>query len=155
MWAPTYVGGATLVLDPDVEPVRALQMIERHRITNFSAVPVIWEMLVQNPRFGDFDLSSLQIIGSGGAWRWGDTQSATGLVRHILRADYGVFELSLHTENPEVLDQWARAVETVGTAVGGALPTGPTSAALVLVVVAAVALPRPEPVRPGLWRPVR
>ena len=67
MWAPTYVGGATLILDPEIDPVRALQVIEDQAITNFSAVPVIWEMLVQHPSFGDYDLSSLKSIGSGGA----------------------------------------------------------------------------------------
>lgn len=67
MWAPTYVGGATLILDPEVDPVRALQVIQDQAITNFSAVPVIWEMLLQHPSFSDHDLSSLKIIGSGGA----------------------------------------------------------------------------------------
>jgi len=67
MWAPTYLGGATLVLDPAVDPLRTLQVIERQRITNFSAVPVIWDMLIQHPDFARYDLSSLRIIGSGGA----------------------------------------------------------------------------------------
>jgi fatty-acyl-CoA synthase len=67
MWAPTYVGGATMVLDPAVDPVRTLQVIEAQRITNFSAVPVIWDMLVQHPDFSKYCLSSLKIIGSGGA----------------------------------------------------------------------------------------
>ena len=66
-WAPTYVGGATLVLDPEVNPTRTLKAIEDHAITNFSAVPVIWEMLVQHPEFDNYDLSSLQVMGSGGA----------------------------------------------------------------------------------------
>ena len=67
VWAPAYVGGATLVLDTAVEPERAMQAIERHGITSFSAVPVIWQMILQDPKFGDYDLSSLVICGSGGA----------------------------------------------------------------------------------------
>ncbi|MEM7288285.1 MAG: AMP-binding protein [Actinomycetota bacterium] len=67
MWAPTYVGGATLVLDPMVDPTRALQVMEDQAITNFSAVPVIWEMIVQHPNFAEHDLSALTVIGSGGA----------------------------------------------------------------------------------------
>jgi len=67
MWAPTYVGGATLVLDRHVDPTRTLQMIQDQAITNFSAVPVIWEMLVNHPNLADYDLASLTIIGSGGA----------------------------------------------------------------------------------------
>lgn len=67
VWAPTYVGGATLVLDTVVEPERAMQAIERHAVTSFSAVPVIWQMILQHPAFGQYDLSSLVICGSGGA----------------------------------------------------------------------------------------
>ncbi|MDX2380153.1 MAG: AMP-binding protein [Acidimicrobiia bacterium] len=66
-YAPTYVAGATLVLDSDVEPGRALRVIEAQAITNFSAVPVIWEMIVRHPDFADRDLSSLEVIGAGGA----------------------------------------------------------------------------------------
>lgn len=67
MWAPNYVGGGTLVLDSDVDPARALATIESQRITNLNAVPVIWEMLLNHPDFGKRDLSSLKVIGSGGA----------------------------------------------------------------------------------------
>lgn len=67
MWAPAYVGGATFVLDPAVDPKRTLEVIETRRITNYSAVPVIWEQLISHPDFGDHDLSSLTVIGSGGA----------------------------------------------------------------------------------------
>lgn len=67
MWAPAYVGGATLVLDPSVDPLRALQTIQGRRITHFNAVPVIWETILNHPDFGAYDLSSLRIAGSGGA----------------------------------------------------------------------------------------
>ncbi|MEO1064445.1 MAG: AMP-binding protein [Actinomycetota bacterium] len=67
VWAPTYVGGATLVLDTAVDPGRTLQVIEGQAITNFAAVPVIWEMIVQHPDFAGADLSTLRVIGSGGA----------------------------------------------------------------------------------------
>jgi fatty-acyl-CoA synthase len=67
MWAPAYVGGATLVLDTAVEPLRALETIQSRRITHFNAVPVLWEPLLNHPDFGSYDLSSLRIAGSGGA----------------------------------------------------------------------------------------
>lgn len=67
VWAPAYVAGATLVLDTMVEAERAMQAIERHAVTSFSAVPVIWQMILQHPAFGQYDLSSLVICGSGGA----------------------------------------------------------------------------------------
>jgi fatty-acyl-CoA synthase len=67
MWAPAYVVGSTFVLDTVMEPERAMQTIERYRITCFNAVPVIWQMILQHPKFADYDLSSLEICGSGGA----------------------------------------------------------------------------------------
>lgn len=36
-------------------------------------------------------LPYLLLMIPGGAWRWGDTESFSGLVHHFLRADYGTF----------------------------------------------------------------
>ncbi|MCA9654988.1 MAG: DUF2723 domain-containing protein [Myxococcales bacterium] len=91
------------------------------------------------------------MIGRGGAWRWGDPTTLEGLVHHVSRADYGVFQLSLHQETPDLLDQWSRAIQTVGSAAGGGLPAGPVAATLVLLLVGVLALPRPAAARPGAW----
>jgi long-chain acyl-CoA synthetase len=49
------------------EPERALQLIERHRVTNFVGVPTqSWDML-ENPNFSKYDTSSLSAVGGGGA----------------------------------------------------------------------------------------
>jgi long-chain acyl-CoA synthetase len=49
------------------EPERALQLIERHKVTAFVGVPTqSWDML-ENPNFSKYDTSSLQAIGGGGA----------------------------------------------------------------------------------------
>ena len=49
------------------EPERALQLIERHQVTNFVGVPTqAWDLL-ENPNFDKFDTSSLSAIGGGGA----------------------------------------------------------------------------------------
>lgn len=92
-------------------------------------------------------------IGSGGAWRWGDTRSAAGLLHHVLRGDYGVLSLSLHAEDPAVLEQWARALAVVGSAGSGGLTQGGLAGALVLATIAAVALlaRRPATAAPGLY----
>lgn len=66
-YAPAYVAGATLVLDTDMEPGRALRVIEEQAVTNLGAVPVIWEMMVRHSDFGVCDLTSLTVIGAGGA----------------------------------------------------------------------------------------
>ena len=46
---------------------KALELIERERVTNFVGVPTQSWDLVSSPRFGDFDTSSLRGVGGGGA----------------------------------------------------------------------------------------
>ncbi len=49
------------------EPERALQLIERHRVTNFVGVPTqSWDLL-ECPAFSQYDTSSLSAVGGGGA----------------------------------------------------------------------------------------
>jgi long-chain acyl-CoA synthetase len=46
---------------------RALELIERERVTNFVGVPTqSWDLL-ESPRFAEFDTSSLVSVGGGGA----------------------------------------------------------------------------------------
>lgn len=59
--------GAKLVMMYRWNPERALELIERERITNFGGVPsMVWQVL-QSPEFSERDLSSVQSIGYGGA----------------------------------------------------------------------------------------
>ncbi len=46
---------------------KALELIERERVTNFVGVPTQSWDLVNSPRFNDFDTSSLRSVGGGGA----------------------------------------------------------------------------------------
>ena len=49
------------------EPERALELIERHRVTAFVGVPTqAWD-LIESPSFSKYDTSSLATIGGGGA----------------------------------------------------------------------------------------
>ena len=49
------------------DPERALQLIERHRVTAFVGVPTqAWD-LMESPNFSTYDTSSLATIGGGGA----------------------------------------------------------------------------------------
>jgi len=49
------------------EPERALQLIERHRVTTFVGVPTqSWDML-ESPNFAKYDTSSFTAVGGGGA----------------------------------------------------------------------------------------
>ncbi|HVB70548.1 MAG TPA: class I adenylate-forming enzyme family protein [Acidimicrobiales bacterium] len=56
-----------LVMMQRWEPERALQLIEQHRVTAFVGVPTQSWDLVESPRFGDYDTSSLSSVGGGGA----------------------------------------------------------------------------------------
>jgi long-chain acyl-CoA synthetase len=48
-------------------PERALELIEREKVTNFVGVPTQSWDLMESPRFADFDTSSLVSVGGGGA----------------------------------------------------------------------------------------
>jgi long-chain acyl-CoA synthetase len=49
------------------EPERALQLIERHKVSNFIGVPTqSWDLL-ESPNFAKYDTSSLTAVGGGGA----------------------------------------------------------------------------------------
>ena len=62
-----YLGGAKLVIMYKWDPDRALELIERERVTNFVGVPTqSWDLL-ESPRFSEFDTSSLVSVGGGGA----------------------------------------------------------------------------------------
>jgi long-chain acyl-CoA synthetase len=62
----TYAGNK-LVLMHKWNPERALELIERERVTNFGGVPsMVWQVL-QSPDFAKRDISSVQGIGYGGA----------------------------------------------------------------------------------------
>ncbi|HVF74243.1 MAG TPA: AMP-binding protein [Acidimicrobiales bacterium] len=62
-----FAAGVKLVIMYKWDPERALELIERERVTNFVGVPTqSWDLL-ESPRFADFDTSSLVSVGGGGA----------------------------------------------------------------------------------------
>ncbi len=59
--------GLKLVIMYKWDPDRALELIERERVTNFVGVPTqSWDLLA-SPHFADHDTSSLRNVGGGGA----------------------------------------------------------------------------------------
>ncbi len=59
--------GDKLVLMPRFDPVEALQLIERERVTILIGVPMAYAMMLGVQDFDSYDLSSLLICGTGGA----------------------------------------------------------------------------------------
>ncbi len=62
-----FAFGMKLVMMHRWDPDRALELIERERVTTFVGVPTqSWDLL-ESPRFSEFDTSSLRAVGGGGA----------------------------------------------------------------------------------------
>lgn len=59
--------GCTLYMEPQFVALRALRLIEEHRITCFGAVPAFFEFIAALPEFATADLSSLKLATAGGA----------------------------------------------------------------------------------------
>lgn len=62
-----FVGGSKLVMTYRWEPNRALELIERERVTTFIAVPTMSWDLLEADTFATRDTSSLRAVGGGGA----------------------------------------------------------------------------------------
>ncbi len=58
------LGGHMVVL-PGFDPVGVMQAIEQHKITSVLMVPTMVIAMLDHPRFGEFDLSSLEVIFYG------------------------------------------------------------------------------------------
>jgi long-chain acyl-CoA synthetase len=107
--------GGKLVMMYKWDPERALELIERERITTFGGVPaMVWQVL-ESPSFGKRDLSCVTSVGYGGA------PAAPELVRRIKEAfpavtagnGYGLTETSsITTFNTG--DDYVRKPDSVG-----------------------------------------
>ena len=115
--ANTFAGNK-LVLMYKWDPERALELIERERITTFGGVPaMVWQVL-QSPSFETRDLSSVTAIGYGGA------PAPPELVRKIEEMfpgrtpsnGYGLTETSSLTTSNAGLD-YQRKPDSVGVPV--------------------------------------
>ncbi|MDG2307584.1 MAG: class I adenylate-forming enzyme family protein [Candidatus Binatia bacterium] len=62
-----FIAGVKLVMMYKWNPERALELIERERVTNFVGVPTMSWDLLESPDFAKRDTSSLMNVGGGGA----------------------------------------------------------------------------------------
>ena len=67
MGGPFY--GTSIVFTPPGrwDPVRHMELTEKHRIATWSGVPTMYWRMLEHPDFPNYDLSSLTAISSGGA----------------------------------------------------------------------------------------
>ncbi len=96
---PSYATGSKLVLMHRWDPAHAMELIQTEKINSFGGVPaMVWQVL-EHPDFNNYDLSSIEGVGYGGA------PSASELVTRIKEAfppaqpsnGYGLTETSAIT----------------------------------------------------------
>jgi len=61
------LAGATVTILPKFDPVKALEIIQRDRVTIFEGVPTMYIALLRTPGRENYDLSSLRLAASGGS----------------------------------------------------------------------------------------
>jgi long-chain acyl-CoA synthetase len=61
----TVAGGGTITLIPRFDPQKALEIIERDKVTVFEGVPTMFSAMLHTE--GDFDVSTLRVCASGGS----------------------------------------------------------------------------------------
>lgn len=62
-----YLRGSAIVVMPRFDTQAVFKAIQDHRVTRFSAVPAMIYAMVNDPAADDYDLSSLESVGSGSA----------------------------------------------------------------------------------------
>ena len=92
------------------------------------------------------------MIGDGGPWRWGDPSTLAGLLHHVTRGDYGILQLSLHTEAVTATDQWLRTFGSLGRVLTAGLVSHPAVGGLLLLAIGTLAArARPRAIARGPW----
>jgi fatty-acyl-CoA synthase len=112
--------GDKLVLMPRFDPMDALQLVERERVTILIGVPMAYSMMLAVQDFDCYDLSSLLICGTGGA------PCAPALAREIrerfgcaVHIGFGTTELAGGIAATSLEDSEKLQAETVGQAMPG------------------------------------
>ncbi len=67
MMLVNVAAGHKLVLTHHFDPLEALEIIERERISLIGGVPTVVMQILDQPRFSDFDTSSVRLVSYGGA----------------------------------------------------------------------------------------
>ncbi len=112
--------GDTLVIQPSFNPVEALELIQRERVTVLVAVPTALAVMLRVENFDQYDLSSLLICGTGAAPCPPDLareiQRRFGCALHI---GFGATEIGGGIAAPHIGDSPDVQAETVGRPMPG------------------------------------
>jgi fatty-acyl-CoA synthase len=109
MTLPTLLKGGSLMVLPGFEPVAVMQAIQDHRINSMLVVPTMIYALLDHPRFGEFDLSSLETVFYGAsAMSPGRLREAIQRIGPVFAQYYG------QAEAPMVITYMRKADHDVG-----------------------------------------
>jgi fatty-acyl-CoA synthase len=64
---PTFLKGATLILEAGFDPGRVLSLIQKYKVTTLSGVPTTYQMLAEHPDWASTDVSSVRTLTCGGS----------------------------------------------------------------------------------------
>jgi long-chain acyl-CoA synthetase len=67
IYLPTILTGGTLVLMRSFDPLEFLRIVQQQRCTHAFLVPTQFIRIMEHPKFGDFDTSSMEILLSAAA----------------------------------------------------------------------------------------
>ncbi|HET7579190.1 MAG TPA: long-chain fatty acid--CoA ligase [Bacillales bacterium] len=62
-----FLTGSSIVVFSKFDPEKVFAAIEQYKVRSFSAVPAMIHAMLHHPKAGDYDLSSLENVGSGSA----------------------------------------------------------------------------------------
>lgn len=88
----TTVLGGTLIVEPGLDAVRAVDLLEKHRVQTIFGVPLIFQAMSAAPTFAGADLSSLRTAIVGGAAVPAELLTAWADKGVLLRQIYGMTE---------------------------------------------------------------
>ncbi|WP_110208455.1 class I adenylate-forming enzyme family protein [Nocardioides daejeonensis] len=88
----TTVLGGKIVIEADLNPGRAVKLIEEHQVEAIFGVPLIYQALAAAPEFAEADLSSLKTAAVGGAAVPATLLEAWAAKDVALRQIYGMTE---------------------------------------------------------------
>ena len=67
IFAPNIIGGSTVLIQEKFEKEKILKAIDKNHITRIYLAPPMWDMLISNQRFVEYDTSSLEQLLAGSA----------------------------------------------------------------------------------------
>jgi len=117
--AVPLAAGATVVTMPRFDLARFLALVQRHRVTFLAVVPPVMAALAHHPMVDDHDLSSVELIVSGGAPLGADLQRAVAarLPQAAVGQGWGMTETAVGATMPD------RDAGTVPGSVGRVMPS--------------------------------